>query len=489
VRRINKTSRSLLVAACLVLASAWSWRVAGQGPQVGQTRSSGVTVYEGARLIAGDGTAPIENSAFIVTNNQFTRVGRRGELPIPAGAAHVDLTGKTVMPARVDLHGHIGFQHVVDGTMAKEYFTRENLIDHLERLAYFGFSAVVSVGDLVDRSDLHGGRTGWGDVPLRVRQEIIPNAALFRTTGTGIAYPGAGPQGHPSRVDVPYPVSTPEQAREAVRDYAKVKPEFIKIWVDDRGGKIPTLTPPLYLAVIDEAHKLNIPVAAHNVTLANAKLLMRAGVEGWLHLPVRMGELPDDEFIAMIKDRIAKNDRPNLWFNPGAGTSASSREDWDDPLLRDTISPQQIQEQVGEQLAKMTPESTERARQNLRKMGAENALKLRAAGMKITLGSDTGQTRFFIGWSGQLEFENWVRMGLTPSEAIVSATRDSANAAHLNTGLVAPGRSADFIVLDANPLENIANSRKINKVYLRGQEVDRAALRAKWKSEWSRATK
>jgi len=152
------------------------------------------------------------------------------------------------------------------------------------------------------------------------------------------------------------------------------------------------------------------------------------------------------------------------------------------------VSPQQIQAQVGEQLAKMTPESTERARQNLRKMGAENALKLRAAGMKIVLGSDTGQTRLFIGWSGQLEFENWVRMGLTPSEAIVSATRDSADAAHLNTGLVAAGRSADFIVLDANPLENIANSRTINKVYLRGQEVDRAALRTKWKSEWSRAT-
>jgi imidazolonepropionase-like amidohydrolase len=491
VRRIKKTltSRSVLVAACLVLASAWSWRVAGQGRQAGLARSSGVTVFEGARLITGDGSAPIENSAFIVANNQFTRVGRRGELRIPDGAAHVDLTGKTVMPAKVDLHGHIGFQHVVDGTMAKEYFTRENLIDHLERLAYVGFSAVVSVGDLVDRSDLHGGRTGWGDVPLRVRQEIIPNAALFRTTGTGIAYPGAGPQGHPSRVDVPYPVSTVEEARAAVRDYARIKPEFIKIWVDDRAGKLKTLTPPLYLAVIDEAHKLNIPVAAHNITLANAKLLMRAGVEGWLHLPVRMGELPDDELIAMIKDRIAKKDRPNLWFNPGAGTSASSREDWDDPLLRDTVSPQQIQEQVGEQLAKMTPESTERARQNLRKMGAENALKLRAAGMKIVLGSDTGQTRFFIGWSGQLEFENWVRMGLTPSEAIVSATRDSADAAHLNTGMVAPGRSADFIVLDANPLVNIANSRTINKVYLRGQEVDRAALRTKWKSEWSRATK
>src|SRR3989454_5148447 len=152
-----------------------------------------------------------------------------------------------------------------------------------------------------------------------------------------------------------------------------------------------------------------------------------------------------------------------MWFNPGAGSAASSREDWDDPLLRETVSPQQIQQQWGDQLARMTPESVGRARQNLKQMGATNALKLRDAGMKITLGSDTGQTRFFIGWMGQLEFENWVWMGLTPMEAIVAATRDSAEAGHFNTGLIASGKNADFIVLAANPLDNIANSRKINK--------------------------
>ena len=483
MRRVKKIALHLLAVGCCFAAMGPAWGVNGQ------TRTTGVTVFEGARLITGDGGAPIANSAFIVQNDRFTRVGRRGDLQVPAGAARVDLTGKTVMPAKVDLHGHIGYQHDVDGTMSKEYFTRDNLIDHLQRLAYYGFSAVISVGDLVDRSDLHGGRTGWGDVPLRLREEIVPGAALFRTTGTGISYAGAGPQGHPSRTDVPYQVSTVEEARQAVQDYARMKPEFIKIWVDDRGGTMKTLTPPIFLAIVEEAHKLNIPVGAHNVTLANAKLLMRAGVEGWLHLPVRMGELPDDELIGIIKDRIARNDRPNMWFNPGAGTGAASREDWDDPLLRETISPAQIQAQVGDQLARITPQSVERARQNLKTMGANNALKLRAAGMKIVNGSDTGQTRFFIGWAGQLEFEHWVLMGLTPSEAIVAATRDSADAAHLNTGLVATGRSADFIVLDANPLENIANSRRINKVYLRGQEVNRAALKARWQAAWRASTK
>jgi imidazolonepropionase-like amidohydrolase len=390
------------------------------------------------------------------------------------------------MPAKVDLHGHIGYQHDFDGTMAKEYYTRENLIDHLQRLAYYGFSAIIGIGDLVDRSDLHGGRTNWGDVPLRVRDEIIPGAALFRTAGTGIAWPGSGANGHPSRTDVPYPVTTIDEARAAVRDNVLITPEFIKIWVDDRGGRTKKLTPPLYLAIIDEAHKNNVPVAAHNVTLADAKILMRAGVEGWLHLPVRNGEVPDDELIGIIRGRIARNDRPKMWFNPGAGWTASNREDWNDPLLRETVPPQQIEAQWGDYLAKMTPESVARARANLKQIGATNALKLRAAGMKIVLGSDTGQTRFFIGWMGQLELENWVWMGLTPAEAIVAATRDSADMAHVNSGMVAAGKNADFIVLDANPLDNIANTRRINKVYLRGQEVDRAGLRAKWQAGFSR---
>jgi imidazolonepropionase-like amidohydrolase len=488
MRRVKGTSSYPLVVACLFLAATWSWRIDSQ------TRTTGVTVFEGARLIAGNGSAPIENSAFIVTSNQFTQVGRRGELQVPAGAMHVDLTGKTVMPTMVDLHGHIGFQNVAEGTMSKAFYTRENLIDHLERLAYHGVGATISIGDLLDRSDLHGRRTNWGDVPLRVRDEIIANAALFRTAGTGIAWPGSGPQGHPSRVDVPYPVATVEEAQQAVADYVLMKPAFIKIWVDNRGGTKQTLTPLLYRAIIAEAHKHNVPVGVHNVTLANAKELMRAGVEGWLHVPVRGGEAVDDELIAIVKERIAKKDRPNIWMTPALMTAwmetqGGKRPAWlDDPLLRDTYSPHQVEEHWGHPLANMTPDAVDRARLDFELLG-RNAMKLRAAGVRVVAGTDTGQTRFWIGYFNHLDLESLVAIGMTPAQAIVAATSDSAEVARVNSGMVAPGKSADFIILDANPLENIANSRRIEKVFLRGQEVNRAALRAKWQAEWKRKTK
>src|SRR5688500_6884614 len=114
MRRVTRMSFALLALACLIAAAACSPRVEGQA------RPIPVTVFEGARLITGDGAAPIENSIFIVENDQFTGVGRRGELQVPAGAARVDLTGKTVMPAKVDVHGHLGFENVIDGTTSKE---------------------------------------------------------------------------------------------------------------------------------------------------------------------------------------------------------------------------------------------------------------------------------------------------------------------------------------------------------------------------------
>ena len=150
---MGRATKIALFASAAFFAACFSLFLQAQAP------GANVTIYEGARLIIGDGRAPIETSAFVVQNGQFTAVGKKGSLKVPASAVHVDLSGKTVMPAMVDLHGHLGYQNVPAGTMSKEMFTRENLIDHLERLAYNGIGAVVDVASLVDRSDMRGGRT------------------------------------------------------------------------------------------------------------------------------------------------------------------------------------------------------------------------------------------------------------------------------------------------------------------------------------------
>jgi len=455
-------------------------------------QSQTVTLYEGARVITGDG-AVIENGAFIVDGTLIRQVGRKGEVALPQGASRVDLTGKTVMPTIVDMHGHFGFQNIAAGTMSKETFTRENLIDHLQRLAYNGVGAVVGVGDLVSRSDMQGGRTNWGDVPLKVRDEVIPGAALFKTAGPGMAWPGSGAQGDPSRVDVSYPVSTPEEARAAVRDYVQMKPEFIKIWVDDRDGAKKTLTPPLVNAIADEAHKFNVPVGVHNVKLSDAKVLMRAGVEGWLHVPVRQGVLPDAELIGIVKDRIARNDRPVIWMTPALitawmNTQGGSHPAWlDDPLLTSTYSARDIARFWGDPLMKMTPAQVAKAKEAFAS-DAKSAMMMRAAGMVVVAGTDTGQTRHLLGYFNQLDLEAQVAMGMTPMQVIVGATRDGAKVGKFNTGQIAAGRQADFMVLDANPLDSISNTRRINKVYLRGSEVPRAQYAARWKAQFRTAS-
>jgi len=454
-----------------------------------EPQTSGAVVFEGARLITGDGGAPIERSAFVVEDGRFARVGHQDQVAVPAGASRVDLTGKTVMPAMVDLHGHLGFQDVPAGTMSKETYTRDNLIDHLERLAYHGISAVIGVGDLVDRSDLLGGRTRWGDVPFRVRSETIPGAALFRTSGPGIAWPGSGAQGHPSRSDVPYPVTSLEEARAAVDDYAAMKPEFIKIWVDDRGGRTKKLTPAMYRAIVEEAHTRNIPVVVHGASLADAKELVRAGVQGWAHTPVRR-EAVDEELLAIVRQQAAGKLRTKMWMTPVLRTAwltsqGGRRPAWlDDPLLRETY-PLQQNEELAMEMAAVTPDQAATARRTFEN-DARNTMLLRAAGIRVVLGTDTGQLRHRIGYFAHLELESLVAIGMSPADVLVAATRDSADVAGMNAGMAAAGRSADFIVLDANPLDNISNTRKIADVYLRGRQVDRAGLRARWQAQFDR---
>jgi hypothetical protein len=206
---------------------------------------------------------------------------------------------------------------------------------------------------------------------------------------------------------------------------------------------------------------------------------------------VRGGDFVDDEIIGIVKDRIARNFHPTMWVTPGLQgpwmNSQGTNPAWlDDPLLKATYSAAQIKEYWGDPLTKLAPAQVERAKKTLADDGG-NMMKLRAAGMKVVMGTDTGQTRFFIGYYNHMVLESYVAMGMTPMEVIIATTRDSAALGHFDTGMVAPNKSADFVVLDANPLENIANTRKISAVYLRGQQVPRAQLAAKWQSQFRTA--
>jgi imidazolonepropionase-like amidohydrolase len=383
------------------------------------------TVYEGGRIIVGDGSAPIENGAFVVEGGRITQVGRAsGELKVPAGTARVSLAGKTVMPAIIDAHVHAGD-------------ARDALLDQLRRKAYYGVAAVLSLG-------LDG-----NDVAFQLRNEVVPGAARVLTAGRGITAPEQG------RTDVPYWVTSVAEARKAVQEQAARKVDIIKIWVDDRNGKYQKLTPELYGAVIDEAHKHGLRVTVHVYYLDDAKGLLKAGVDAFAH-GVRDKDV-DDEFMALVKAR------PNFVLVPnmpdrGVATDLS----W----LADTVP--------ADQLKKMQAGATDRPQaQQAFGIQARNLAKMNAAGVKIALGTDG-----MIPYAHHTEMEDMVASGMTPAQVITAATRNAAEFLRLkDLGTIASGKSADFIVLDANPLEDIKNTRRIADVYLRGVKVDRAPLR------------
>jgi imidazolonepropionase-like amidohydrolase len=451
----------MALPVALVLAAAAPF---SQPVNPAQTTAA-ITVFEGARLIAGNGGAPIESSAFIVQNGRFVAVGRKGELRIPAGAARMDLTGKTVIPALVDGHSHIGY--VKNLTSGPANYTRENILDHMYRFAYYGIAASQAMG------------SDFGEMPFALRDEILagkyPDAARFITAGRGLA-----PLSEISPANMrhaAYVITTEEGARAAVAELATKKVKVIKTWVDDRGGNNKEkLAPNLYRAIIDEAHKHNLRVAAHATGLDDAKDLLRAGLDLFAHMIREV----DDELVALFKQHPNAAVLPSLaaprlavyapYLNPPL------------PLLADTISPEQIK-RVQDRLAAATPQSREQSRQAWESL-ARGVARLNAAGVKIGLGTDGGgQNGGFIGWTAHTELENLVAAGMTPAQVLVAATRNTAEILGLDDlGMVAVGKSADFIVLDMNPLDDITNVRRISRVYLRGKEVDRAAMRAKWNS-------
>ena len=391
---------------------------------VGQAPATGVTVFEGARVIRGDSRPPLENASFVVNGARFGPVGRAPDVRVPAGATRVNLAGKTVMPAIIDVHTHLSQ-------------TREGLADDLRRRAYFGVGAAMSLGQ------------DTTDAAYQVRAQTLPGFARFFTAGRGITAP------EPGRTTAPYWVTSAAEARKAVQEDAAKKVDIIKIWVDDRNGTVTKLSPELYTAVIDEAHKNGLRVIAHIYTLDDAKATLRAGVDAFAH-GVRDKDL-DDEFISLVKQR------PNLVLNPNMpDRGVVANIDWLRPAL------------PAAEFETLQKGNTNRAdAQQFWSIQARNLAKMSAAGVRVVVGTD-GNTPY----APHVEMADMAAAGMTPAQVIVAATSNAAQFLKMaDAGTIDPNKSADFLVLDGNPLDDISNTRKISAVYLRGAAVDRSSYK------------
>ena len=376
-----------------------------------------VTAYEGARLIVGDGRV-IENATLVVEGTRIAQVGSAADVRVPAGATRLSLAGKTLMPMIVDTHTHLST-------------TRDGLIRDLKQRAYFGVSGALSLG--LDSFEL-----------LAMRNEVIPGAARYFSAGKGIT------RIEPGRAT--FQINSEAEARKAVQENAAHRADIIKVWVDEREGKVEKVTPAQYAAIIDEAHNRGLRVTAHIFHMDDAKGLMRAGLDAFAH-GVRDKDI-DEETVSMLKARPYLTLTPNL---PDRGV----KKDWS--WLRAGLPAAEFAKL--EEANKDNPKA-----QAFYGIQARNLAKLNAAGVRVTLGTDGNRP-----WGPHEEMEDMVLAGMTPMQVIVAATRNSAGFVRMtDAGTLEAGMSADFIVLDANPLDNITNTRRISSVILRGAPVDRA---------------
>lgn len=384
------------------------------GPQ------TNVTVFQGARLITADGRAPIENGVLVIDGTTIVSAAAAGEVQIPDGATVIDVSGKTIMPAMVDMHTHLSAD-------------RAGVIRDIQRRAYWGIGATQSLGR--DSDEL-----------IATRSEPIPNGGRYFSSGTGIS----GPE--PGRPPGPIWVNTPEEGRETVRHLASVNVDMVKIWVDDRDGTVTKLSPEIYTAIIDEAHMNGLRVIAHIFDMADAKALLNAGIDAFAH-GVRDQDI-DDETVALFEAHPNVVLDPNL---PDRGVmtdiswlQAALPPDTFAAVAEDNVDDPDAQEFFGIQ--------------------SRNLKRLYDAGVTILMGTD-GNTP----WGPHTELEDMVISGVTPMDAIIAATHNSAEFLRMNAGVLAPTLDADFVILDANPLDDITNTRMISAVYLQGEEIDRSA--------------
>jgi imidazolonepropionase-like amidohydrolase len=386
----------------------------------------------GARIIDGSGRPPIEKGTLLIRDGRIEAVGKRVKLP--AGVTRIDATGKTIIPGLINAHGHVN--------------NREQLGFYLRD----GITTVFSLG-------------GDKEFDLRKQCALAP-------PGTVPHLYVAGPIQDSTAIPGAVAVTTPEQARRSVDELILNQPDIVKLRVDDFLGARPKMSPEVYQAVIDEAHKKGYRTAVHVVLLDDAKGVLRAGVNYIAH-SVRDREV-DDEFIRLMKEHHAFYS-PTLTREVAVFTYSETPAFFSDPFFLKEADPAEM--------AKMSdPKHQESVRNDHAAqwykdhlpIAMHNLKALSDAGIVIAMGTDSGGgPGRFQGYFEHLELEYETKAGLSPMQALVSATSGAAQAVNISqqAGTLEKGKWADFVILNANPLDDIRNTRAIDSVWIGGVQV------------------
>ncbi len=450
----NAAGAGAVVAAAAMTAVAWAT------PALAES-----TVLTNVTVIDGTGKPAQPGSAIVMTDGKIAFVGPMAQLKAPAGAKTVDLAGKFVMPGIIDAHVHVGMMH--DLTQDEKYETPENVQADLKQYSAYGVTSVQVLG--TDK-----------DFVLQMRNQqrkSRPTMARLFSAGQGVVFKG----GYGGLLGVTQPVATPEEARKLVDEQAAKGADFIKLWMDDERKTIPVKMPySISKAVIDEAHKKGLKAVAHVFYLADAKELVREGINGFAHM-VR-DQPVDKELLDMMKAK-------GVWMV----SSTLSREmayslavmPWlNDPFFTRGVTPGTIEVLksparekavvLGYTMFPGLPYKKQVFSDMDRTLfqALENYERMAQAGILMGMGTDSGPNGRFPGFNAHEEMQLEVMAGRTPMQAIVSAT--SMNARWLGDttiGSIAAGKWADLLVLDKDPLKDIRNTETINSVYIAGNSV------------------
>ncbi len=427
----KKNCQCLLATAAVVVLVSLNLSAAEPKPDSSPTTPA-VQAWVGARIIDGSGKPAIENATLLIRDGRIAAVG--AHVKVPAGAARIDATGKTIIPGLINAHGHVN-----DATQFGVYLRD-------------GITTLLSLG-------------GDKEFALREQSQKAPPGTAPRLYVAGLiqdstAIPGA------------VAVKTPEEARKSVDELIRDKPDFVKVRVDDFLGARPKMSPEVYTAVIDEAHKKGFRTATHIVLLEDAKGVLRAGVDYIAH-SVRDQEV-DDEFITLMKRRHVFY-CPTLTREVAVFTYSETPSFFSDPFFLKEADPAEIKKMEDPKRQETVRNDRGAAwyREHL-PIAMRNLKKLSDAGIVIAMGTDSGGgPGRFQGYFEHLELEYETKAGLTPMQALVSATSGAARALKISrqVGTLEKGKLADFLVLSANPLDDIRNTRSIESVWIGGVRV------------------